>query len=52
VRPLGWMMSAAGAALAIYSFPFASYVAIAFFLLGTTGIVLGLRLALRRTRPR
>ena len=42
------MLSAAGVALAAYSVPFASYVALAFFLLGLTAIVQGLRMALRR----
>ena len=44
---LGWIISVAGAGLTVYSFPFASYVALASFLLGMTFVVLGLRMALR-----
>jgi hypothetical protein len=41
----GILLAVAGLALAAYSFPFVTFVAFGFFLLGLAGVILGLRLA-------
>lgn len=44
-RVVGIVIAVLGAVLAAYSVPFVTFVALGFFLLGLTGVFVGLRLA-------
>lgn len=47
MRARGIVLAVAGAALAIYSIPFVTWVAFVIFLLGVGSLVLGVRLAVK-----
>ncbi len=47
MKALGILIALLGVALAIYSFPFVTGIALAFFLLGVAGILFGVRLVVK-----